>query len=68
MEPEVFQIATGENNVLYDMDDVKTELKFLFPFLLIMGFFGIGVYLNHKNPNRIKSLMSKKPAHNKELR
>ena len=64
MEPEVFQIATGENNILYDMNDVKSELKFLFPFLLIMGFFGIGVYLNHKYPNRIKSLMRKKPAHN----
>ena len=64
MEPEVYQIATGERNILYDMDDVKSELKFLFPFLLIMGFFGIGVYLNHKYPNRIKSLIGKKPAHN----
>ncbi|EAS19458.1 hypothetical protein BBFL7_00003 [Flavobacteria bacterium BBFL7] len=64
MEPEVFQIATGENNILYDMDDVKSELKFLFPFLIIMGLLGIGLYLNHKYPNRIKSLMGKKPAHN----
>jgi hypothetical protein len=64
IEPEVFQITTGENKVLYDMDDVKSELKFLFPFLLIMGFFGIGVYVNHKYPNRIKNLMGKKPKHN----
>jgi len=59
IEPEVFQIATGENNVLYDMDDVKSELKFLFPFLLVMGFFGIGLYLSHKYPNRIKKLIKK---------
>jgi hypothetical protein len=56
-EPVVFQIATGENNVLYDMNDVKSELKFLFPFLLIIGFFGIGVYINHKYPNSIKNLI-----------
>ena len=64
MEPEVFQIATGEKNILYDMDDVKSELKFLFPFLIIMGLLGIGLYLNHKYPNRIKTLIGKKPAHN----
>ncbi len=67
MEPEVFQIATGENTVLYDMDDVKSELKFLFPFLLIMGFFGIGVYINHKYPNRIKSLIGKKASAQQNL-
>ena len=65
MEPEVFQIATGENQVLYDMDDVKSELKFLFPFMIVMGLIGIGIYANHKFPNRIKSLIGKKPAHNK---
>ena len=64
IEPEVFQITTGENKILYDMGDVKSELKFLFPFLLIMGFFGIGVYVNHKYPNRIRSLIAKKPTHN----
>ncbi|MGY5353442.1 hypothetical protein [Wenyingzhuangia sp. IMCC45467] len=64
IEPEVFQITTGENKVLYDMDDVKSELKFLFPFLLLIGIFGIGVYVNHKYPNRIKNIMKKKPTHN----
>ena len=63
-EPEVYQIATGENNILYDMNDVKSELKFLFPFLIIIGLFGIGVYVNHKYPNKIKRLIAKKPAHN----
>ncbi|MCL5130576.1 hypothetical protein [Algibacter sp. L4_22] len=57
MEPEVFQIATGENEVLYDMNDVKFELKFLFPFLIVMGIFGIGVYLHNKYPKRIKNLI-----------
>jgi hypothetical protein len=65
IEPEIFQITTGENKVLYDMDDVKSELKFLFPFLIIMGIFGIGVYINHKYPNRIKNIMGKKPTHNR---
>jgi hypothetical protein len=65
IEPEVFQIATGENDILYDMNDVKSELRFIFPFLLIMGVFGIGVYVNHKFPNPIKDLIRKKPTHNK---
>ncbi len=64
MEPEVFQIATAENQILYDMDDVKSELKFIFPFLIVMGLIGIGIYANHKFPNRIKSWIGKKPAHN----
>lgn len=57
MEPEVFKIATGENEVLYDMDDVKSELKFLFPFLIVLSIFAIGFYLNNKYPKRIKSLI-----------
>ena len=63
-QPKVFRIANGQEEVLYDMDDVKSELKFLFPFLLIMGFLGIGLYLNHKYPTHIKKLIGKKPAHN----
>ncbi|OAB81430.1 hypothetical protein [Cochleicola gelatinilyticus] len=65
VEPKVFRIANGQNEILYDMDDVKSELKFLFPFLLILGVFGIGLYFNHKYPTRMKSLIGKKPAHNK---
>tara|TARA_R110002167_G_scaffold251509_1_gene457702 strand:- start:1047 stop:1589 length:543 start_codon:yes stop_codon:yes gene_type:complete len=59
LEPEVFRIETGDNTVLYDIHDVKSELKYMFPFLLFMSFFGIGMYIRNKN------LMNKKPAHNK---
>ncbi|WP_422862078.1 hypothetical protein [Flagellimonas sp. W118] len=64
MEPQVFQIATGERNILYDMEDVKSELKFLFPLMLILGFFGIGVYLNHKYPDNVNRIFGKKPVAN----
>jgi hypothetical protein len=62
IDPVVFQIATGENEFLFDIDDAKSELRIIFPFLLIMGFFGIGVYINYKYSNRIKTLIVRKPT------
>jgi len=48
VQPKVFRIVNGQNEILYNMDDVKSELKFAFPILLIFGVFNIGLYLNHK--------------------
>ncbi len=64
LEPTIFQIATGEMEMLYDMNDAKSELKFLFPFLLVLGCFGIGLYLYHNHPNQVKSIISKKTIRN----
>lgn len=54
-EPRVFQLAINKNNILYDMDDVKSELRFIFPFMLIIGCFGVGIYINHKYPILFKN-------------
>jgi predicted RND superfamily exporter protein len=54
LQPKVFQIATGESKILYDMENVKSELKFLFPFLLIVGTIGIGLFAIFKYPNLLK--------------
>ena len=54
IEPKVFQIATGTGSIIYDMDDVKSELRYIFPFLIVCGFFGIGMYVHYKYPKLIK--------------
>lgn len=56
IEPKVFQIATGIGNIVYDIDDVKFELRLLFPFLLLCGFFSIGMYINYKRPKFFQKL------------
>ena len=60
LEPKVFQVATGEGKVLFDIDDAKSKERFMFPFLLIIGFLMIGFYLHHKNPDRFKKLLFRK--------
>lgn len=55
LEPEVFQIATGEKEMLHNLEDTKYELKWLFPFLIIMGLLMIGIYYHHKYPEHFKS-------------
>lgn len=49
--PTVFQIATGKGNILFDIDDVKSELRWLFPLSLFIGCVGIGVYIDYKFPH-----------------
>ncbi|WP_298518165.1 hypothetical protein [uncultured Kordia sp.] len=56
IEPKVFQIATGIGNILYDMDDAKSELRWVFPFLLVCGFVGIGAFGHHKYPGLFNKL------------
>ncbi|WP_299537411.1 hypothetical protein [Ulvibacterium sp.] len=67
LEPEVFQIANGEKEILLDIDEVKAELKWLFPFLIVMGLFMIGIYFNHKYPERFKTLFTKKAGAQQRL-
>jgi len=54
--PKVFQIATGIGNIVYDMDDVKFELRLLFPLSLLCGLVCIGVYINYKRPELFSKL------------
>ena len=64
-EPRVFQIGTGEKNILYDLDDVKSELKYLFPLFLVIGLFGVGLYLYDRYPTRFRGIFGKKTLNRK---
>ncbi|MBO0322769.1 hypothetical protein J0X14_10710 [Muricauda sp. CAU 1633] len=57
LQPKVYQIATGENDMLYDLKDAKSELRWLFPFLVIIGLLMIGIYFHQKYPEQFKSLL-----------
>ena len=37
--PEVFQIEKNDGIILFDINDTKSELYFLFPFLMVLGTF-----------------------------
>ncbi|WP_437373622.1 hypothetical protein [Maribacter litoralis] len=62
LEPEVFQISNGKENILYDLDDVKSELYWLFPFFIVMGLFNLGIYFHHKYPDNFKKLFKIKAS------
>lgn len=44
------------------MDDVKSELLWLFPFLIVMGLLGLGIYFHYKYPDHFKTLFGKKDS------
>jgi len=55
--PEVFQIEKNDGIVLFDINDAKSELYFLFPFLIILGMFSSSIYLRHKYPVKFKKII-----------
>ncbi|WP_299385404.1 hypothetical protein [uncultured Lacinutrix sp.] len=52
--PEVFQIEKNDGIILFDINDAKYELYFLFPFLMVLGTFSSSIYLKHKYPEKFK--------------
>ena len=56
-KPQVFQIEMDNDLMLYDIMDAKSELLFLFPFMIILGAFSTGIYLRHKYPIRFKKII-----------
>ena len=54
-KPTVFQIADRHGEIIYDLSESKSHSRFGFLISFGLGIFGIGLFINHKYSDRIKS-------------
>ena len=55
--PVIFQLEKGDGTIIYDLNDAKYELYFLFPFMIILGLFSTSIFLRHKFPKQFKKII-----------
>ncbi|TYA74359.1 hypothetical protein [Seonamhaeicola marinus] len=55
-KPTVFQITKGNNTVLYDFDEAKSQSRLGFLISFGFGIFGVGLFIKHKYSTQIKKL------------
>ena len=55
--PVIFQLENDDGTIIYDMNDAKSELYFLFPFMIILGLFSTSIFLRHRYPKKFKKII-----------
>ncbi|BAO56193.1 hypothetical protein [Nonlabens marinus] len=55
--PVIFEIEKDDGTIIYDMNDAKSELYFLFPFMIILGLFSSSMFFRHKYPKKFKKII-----------
>jgi hypothetical protein len=55
--PVIFKLENDDGIILYDIQDAKSEVYFLFPFMIILGLFSISVFLRHKYPKKFRQIV-----------
>lgn len=55
--PVIFQLENDDGTIIYDLNDAKSELYFLFPFMIILGLFSTSIFLRHRYPKKFKKII-----------